>query len=124
MVLLCSIHVGRYFREKVLTGKAYWGDISEKNFLNGSEKDDLMKQVIAVRDSPSQELYEEREARLIEITKDFSITPGQVTKPVLFRDYYFKCWKMDAFRWVYAYHKNLPTMEQMTRKHQNLHSEL
>ena len=86
LVLLCSVHTARYFREKVFTGKAYWGDISKKNFLHGGEKYDLMKQVLLVRDSPSQDLYKEREERLLQMTNDLFIRPGQVIKPVSFRD--------------------------------------
>ena len=56
-MLLCSVHTGRYFREKVLTGKAYWGDIGDKNFLNGSEKEDILVQIFMVKDTPSLELY-------------------------------------------------------------------
>ena len=90
LVLLCSVHTGRYFREKVLTGKAYWGDISEKKFLNGSDKDDILSQVLQVRDAPSQELYIEREEKLLYMTRELSIRPGQANKPVAFKDYYEK----------------------------------
>ena len=43
------------------------------------------------------------------------IRPCQVTNPVSFRDYYFKNWENEAFRWVFAYHKNLPTNEEQLR---------
>ena len=108
-MLLCSVHTARYFREKVLTGKAYWGDISCKNFLNGKDKDDIMNQTMMVRDAPSQELYNQREEKLFQLTRTLSIRPGQAAKPVLFKDYYMKNWKKESFRWVFAYHKNLPT---------------
>ena len=110
LVLLCSVHVLRYFKEKVFTGRAYWGAASNKNYFNGSDKDEVMKQIILVRDSPSQEHYYEHEQKLLQMTKDLSIRPGQVSKPVSFHDYYEKNWKSCAFRWVYAYCKNLPTL--------------
>ena len=52
IVLLCSVHVLRYFKEKVFTGRAYWGDAGENNYVNGGDKDHLMKQIVIVRDSP------------------------------------------------------------------------
>ena len=109
-MLLCSVHVLRYFKEKVFTGRAYWGDAGEKNYLSGEEKDELMKQIVLVRDSPSQEEYSIREEKLLSMSKDLSIRPGQVTKPVSFLDYYHKNWKSCAFRWIFAYRKNLPTL--------------
>jgi hypothetical protein len=51
------VHVLRYFKEKVFTGRAYWSDAGEKNYLSGEEKDELMKQIVLVRDSPSQDEY-------------------------------------------------------------------
>jgi len=63
LVLLCNVHTARYFREKVLTGKSYWGDIADKNLMNGSQKEDLLPQILLVRDAPSEELYREREKR-------------------------------------------------------------
>ena len=109
-MLLCSVHVLRYFKEKVFTGRAYWGDAGEKNYLGGEEKDELMKQIVLVRDSPSQEEYSIREEKLLSMSKDLSIRPGQVTKPVSFLAYYHKNWKSCAFRWIFAYRKNLPTL--------------
>ena len=53
IVLLCHVHVLRYFKEKVFTGKAYWGKAGDKNYLSGAEKEELMKEIILVRDSPS-----------------------------------------------------------------------
>ena len=68
IVLFCSVHVLRYFKEKVFTGRAYWGDADENNYVNGGDKDNLMKQIVLVRDSPSQELYNEHEAKLLQMT--------------------------------------------------------
>ena len=109
LVLLCNIHTVRYFREKVFTGKSYWGDAGEHNYLTGPDKDDLMKQIVLVRDAPSEILYKEREAKLLEMTKDLNIRPGQVTKPISFQEYYKKNWMSCSFRWVFAFRKNLPT---------------
>ena len=109
LVLLCNVHTARYFREKVFTGKSYWGDAGEHNYMTGPDKDDLMKQVVLVRDAPSEILYREREATLLEMTKDFNVRPGQVTKPISFVEYYKKNWMSCSFRWVFAFRKNLPT---------------
>ena len=109
VVLLCPIHVLRYFKDKVFTGKAYWGDAGDKNYLAGGEKEELMKLLASVRDAPSEELYLRRERDLVEMTKSLTVRPGQVTKPVEFLSYYQKNWKSCSFRWVFAYRKNLAT---------------
>lgn len=108
-MLLCNVHTVRYFREKVFTGKSWWGDANEHNYMSGPDKDDLMAQIVLVRDSPSEALYREREAKLLDMTKNFNIRPGQVTKPISFPEYYRKNWMNCAFRWVFAFRKNLPT---------------
>ena len=83
-VLLCAIHVLRYFREKVLTGKAFWGEAGDKNYLCGADKDDIMTNIKLLRDSPSQDAFEEREAKLVDSTKELFVRPGQVQKSVSF----------------------------------------
>ena len=108
IVLLCNVHTGRYFREKVLTNKAFYGDPEDYQYLGKYDKDDLMDAVLSVRDSPSEELYIQREAELIEKTKDLSVRPGQNAFPVKFEDYYNKNWKSCSVRWVRAFRKNLP----------------
>ena len=67
VVLLCPIHVLRYFKDKVFTGKAYWGDAGDKNYLSGDEKEELMKLLASVRDAPSKDLFRRRETDLIEM---------------------------------------------------------
>ena len=94
----------------MFTGRAFWGDAGEKNYLCGEEKENLMQKVIMVRDSPSEEEYRKREQSLLDTAKDLQIRPGQVTKPVSFRDYYERNWKSCAFCWIFAYSKNLPTL--------------
>ena len=109
LVLLCNVHTARYFREKVFTGKSYWGNVEDHNYLCGADKDDLMKQLMLVRDSPSEALYREREVMMLEKGKHLFVRPGQATKPISFVEYYQKNWLGCAFRWVFAYRKNLPT---------------
>ena len=106
LVFLCFIHTRRYFKDKVLTGKSQWTDGS---FLSGGDKEELLKQVTLVRDSPNSEAYTERERKLLDMTKDLSVRAGQAVKPTSFHEYYLKNWKPCAFRWVLAYRKNLPT---------------
>ena len=93
----------------MFTGKAFCGDAGEKNYLCGADKDDLLKHLKLVRDSPSQEALAEREQKLFDSTKELVVRPGRVTKPVAFHTYYERNWKSCSFRWVYAYRKNLPT---------------
>ena len=45
----------------------------------------------------------------MEMTKNLSVRPGQASKPISFADYYNKNWSQCAFRWVFAFRKNLPT---------------
>ena len=65
LVFLCFIHTRRYFKDKVLTGKSQWADAS---FLSGGDKEELLKQVTLVRDSPTCEAYTERENKLLDMT--------------------------------------------------------
>ena len=109
LVLLCNVHTLRYFREKVFTGKSYWGDANCHNYLSGSDKDDLMAQLILVRDAPSENLYRERESKPINMTKNLNIRPGQSSKPISFIDYYRKNLMSCSFHWLFAFRKNLPT---------------
>ena len=60
--------------------------------MTGPDKDDLMKQIVLVRDAPSEILYKEREARLLEMTKDFNIRQGLFIKPISFHEYYKNNW--------------------------------
>ena len=50
-------HTARYFREKVKTNKAFWGDASDHKYLSKYDKDNVMGQILLVRDSPSEEEY-------------------------------------------------------------------
>ena len=50
------------------------------------------------------------EESLLSKTKHLSTRPGQVSYPVSFQDYYDTNWKSCAFRWIFAYRKNLPTL--------------
>ena len=61
-VFLCNVHVARYFKEKVFVSKGYWGDPNEKNYVNGVDREKLVAQICLVRDSPSEEIYNLREA--------------------------------------------------------------
>ena len=90
VVLLCNVHTSRYFKEKVFTSKSYWGEIEDHKYFTGKDREDLVTQLNLVRDSPSMEIYEERERELLEMTKDLTIRPGQTVNSVLFNDYYLK----------------------------------
>ena len=93
----------------MFTGKAYWGEAADKNYLCGADKDDLLTQLKLLRDSPSESLFREREAKLLSSAYDLWIRPGRVTKPVRFVDYYERNWQNCTFRWIFAFRKNLPT---------------
>ena len=78
-------------------------------FLAGGDKKMLLSQVMLVRDAPNEALYQERENKLLELTSDLSVRPGQAVHTTSFREYYTKNWKNCAFQWVLAYRRNLPT---------------
>ena len=104
----------------MLTGKGYWGDAGDKNYLGSDDKEEIMNQVRLVRDSPSEEEYNKREEKLFEVFFPFlfswfsiislqmtgedsshgalSVRPGQAKHPVTFQDYYNKNWKPCNFR--------------------------
>ena len=84
IVLLCSIHVLRYFNDKVLTGKGYWGEPQDKNFLNSTDKSEIMKQISLVRDSLSDKVFMDRELKLLKMTNDLSVRPGKSNNPAKF----------------------------------------
>ena len=83
----------------MLTSKAYWGDAGDKDYLCGDDRDEVIKQVLKVRDSPSELEYVKREEKLLEMTGDDGIhgalyvRPGQTNTPVSFHQYYLKNWK-------------------------------
>ena len=94
----------------MLTWKGFWGEISAKRFLIGDEKSIILAQIAKIRDCPSEQLFLQNEEELFRLTHDLWVRPGQSNHPVLFWDYYLRCWKSCSFRWVFAYRKNLPTM--------------
>ena len=77
--------------------------------MSGGDKEQLLKQVSLVRDSPTADLYSTRENKLLEMTRGLTVRAGQAINATSFRDYYEKNWKSCSFRWVLAYRKNLPT---------------
>ena len=109
IVLLCSVHTSRYFKDKVFTSKGFWGDVEKHDYVTGDDRRELVAQLNFVRDSPSNEIYEERERKLLEMTENLTVRPGQSVNPVSFHDYYVHNWKDCAFRWVRAFRRALPT---------------
>ena len=81
----------------------------EGSYLCCGDKESILAQVRLERDSPSQRDYEERERRLLEMTRELLVRPGQSNNLISFHDYYDKNWKKCEFRWVLAFRKNLPT---------------
>ena len=80
-VFLCFIHTRRYFKDKVFTGKAQWGDGS---FLTGGDKEQLLLQLSLVRDSPTEALYHERETKLLAMARDLTVRAGQAINTTTF----------------------------------------
>ena len=78
--------------------EAFWEEAGAKNYFCEQDNEELMKQIAAVRDAPSDTMYTEREAKLLEMCKALSIRPSQATKPVSFVEYYNKNWKSCSFR--------------------------
>ena len=50
----------------------------------------------------SEQLYREREDKLLELTSDLDVRAGQAANYVSFHDYYERNWKDCAFRWVFG----------------------
>ena len=91
-----------------MTNKAFRGDINEHQYLGKADKDTILDKLIQVRDSKSEEQYREKEMELLSYTENLSVRPSQTEKPVYFKDYYFKNWKIIVDRWVAIFRKNLP----------------
>ena len=105
IVFLCSIHCFRYFKDKVFNGKAFWENGEP---LSHIKKAELLEQIKLVRDSPSEDLYIEREEKLLSLCEGLTVRAGSAINAVSFSSYYERNWKSMAFRWVYCYRKNLP----------------
>ena len=54
IVLLSNIHTVCYFRDKVFTSKAFWGEANAKNYLVCDNKNLLEELVWQIRDAPSK----------------------------------------------------------------------
>ena len=89
-----------------MTGKAMW---KRGSYLSGGDKEVVMSQIRLVRDAPSESQYDEREKKLLEITKDLLVRPGQALNLIPYSEYYERNWRNCNFRWVLAFRKNLPT---------------
>ena len=77
--------------------------------MSGGDKEQLLKQLTLVRDSPTSDAYTERENKLLQMTRDLSVRAGQAVHSATFLEYYSKKWEPCSFRWVLAFRKNLPT---------------
>ena len=73
----------------MLTGKSQW---KNGTFLNGAEKEELLKHICSIRDSPTEALYLQQEEKLLELTSELSVRAGQTVKYTTFKTYYDKNW--------------------------------
>ena len=85
LILLCSVHVYRNIREKVLPSS---------RMTDGSqvEKVDIINQFKFLRDSPSEEEYISRKSTLFELTEGLEVAPGRKNF-VSFHRYFSKNWE-------------------------------
>ena len=109
IVFLCSIHVFRYFKDKVFNGKAFWEGGEEPIPLSPDEKGQVLQQIKLIRDSPSEELFNENQEKLRAMTEGLTVRPGNSKNAVQFCSYYETNWERCTFRRVWAFRKNLPT---------------
>ena len=85
IIYLCSIHVYRYTREKVLPSS---------KMTDGSEveKVEIINQFKLVRDAHTEEQYANRREELFEMTEGLLVKPGNTKNFVLFHDYFNRNW--------------------------------
>ena len=102
-----------------MTGKGQWDDGS---FLRGGDKEAILKQVCLVRDAPSEDLYRKREDKLLEMTSELSVRPGQASNYVRFSDYYKETGLVVLFDGSSVLGKTCRPRGQMTLKLQRGHS--
>ena len=102
VIFLCSVHVYRYIREKVLPSS---------RMSDGSrvEKVDIINQFKSVRDAPSEEEYIARRTVLFELTEGLEVAPGRKNF-VTFHRYFDKNWESCRKMWVFCYRKQFPTL--------------
>jgi hypothetical protein len=102
-VFLCSVHVYRYWREKVLPSSK----MSTRDMVDKVEIINLLK---LLRDSPTEEIYEEIKDQVFELTEDLLVKPGNTKDFVPFHRYFTKNWHDCRQMWAFCYRKNHPTM--------------
>ena len=84
-IFLCGVHVYRYWKEKVLPS-------SKMSDGNSVEKVDIINQLKMLRDAPSEELYQQRREKLLEMTEHLLVKPGNKKEFVRFHNYFDKNW--------------------------------
>ena len=77
--------------------------------LSPDEKGQVLQLIKLIRDSPSEELFKENQEKLKAMTEGLTVRLGNSKNAVLFCSYYEANWESCAFRWVWAFRKNLPT---------------
>ena len=86
-IFLCSVHVERYIREKVLP--------SARDVGGGVvDKPDILNKFKSLRDSHTEEQYEERKQSLFEATENILVRPGGVKTSSTFQEYFLRNWDL------------------------------
>ena len=103
IIYLCSIHVYRYTREKVLPSS---------KMTDGSEveKVKIINQFKLVRDAHTEEQYANRREELFEMTEGLLVKPGNTKNFVLFHDYFNRNWDGVKEMCFFCYMKQYPTL--------------
>ena len=99
-IFLCSVHMYRYFREKVLPS-------SKMSSGEAVDKVTIVNTLKQMRDAPTEDIYDDLKD---EITDRLLVKPGN-TKPFVTFHYYFdKNWHSCRPMWVFCHRKTFPTM--------------
>ena len=102
-IFLCSVHVYRYFREKVLpSSKMTTGEAVDKVTIVNNLKN--------MRDAPTEDIYDDLKEDLFELTDGLLVKPGNTKHFVPFHHYFDKNWNGCREMWVFCHRKAFPTM--------------
>ena len=73
------------------------------------EKVEIINHLKLLRDSPTEEIYEELREQLLEMSEDLLVKPGNTKNFVSFHQYFDKNWHSCREMWVFCHRRNHPT---------------
>ena len=104
-VLLCTIHVNRYIKEKILPSACY----DDTDSLQQSEKVKILSAFTSLVHSPTVEQAILRKTTLLDLVRGVFVKPSRTTSFVPLQQYLERNWFSCEERWVYLRRKQLPT---------------